>query len=721
MNRKLFLLNHIVENNEAITTEAEALVEFNKITNHISENQMSLDTWNSLSDEDLDLLLAPLDLILGKNFFDKGNLRFFFTSVDAKFKGGKVYPVGTGLFVDPQVIITAVDEDGNTILKDGLPLELNFPRIEAQGFRISERVENDYEELGGDKENLRSKNQANYERMLAMTKLIKDANSFADTLPSIDFDHSVSSGVMLEAPITSYKVGSEVEVDNVQKAGIAEFKIAEDPREPIFGKNYSFRKGRVYFNNNGNPTLLTNNKIDPQEADALADLYFSEENPYFSSPKEAEEYLFNLINQVNKKDRLHFFVNEEYPGPGQFPVIIVKSTGTATGFKNEVLTKEEFAKELKNHYYKASLALMRSGEPIMRFKPSGMVTQSYAQYIKDTHNFPIQDGQVAMPVNKVIYLAPESLEKQFPEITGTAPKAPEVPKTPTPPPTAPKPSMVVAGVQNKVKNLSILPFDRALSAAQKSPGADYLVDPMQKVGEEFYNIALNTVLADPTKLTDIYYFKLVREPGVPSVSIERRKYDPNDPDAVYASHFLGRVNVEGREKPVTVILVDPNVPFGKTYGTPRIMATIDLANPQEAVIQTYQQFTNPTPVVTTQPTDAKADIEKRRQEELAEFDVFVKREDGRRQKPLSKDFIEDTISKVNAKYDAELTALGQPTQPAPPKRSMSALNAMRVGEVEKVEQASDSPFSDALLNEDELRAQAKESKDACKGDLDDLA
>jgi hypothetical protein len=147
--------------------------------------------------------------------------------------------------------------------------------------------------------------------------------------------------------------------------------------------------------------------------------------------------------------------------------------------------------------------------------------------------------------------------------------------------------------------------------------------------------------------------------------------------------------------------------------------TEDTLLPEQAGVEVTVHPTADT--VSTQPTDAVADIERRRQEELAEFDVFVKREDGRRQKPLSKDFIEDTISKVNAKYDAELTALGQPTQPAPPKRSMSALNAMRVGEVEKVEQASDSPFSDALLNEDELRAQAKESKDACKGDLDDLA
>jgi len=53
----------------------------------------------------------------------------------------------------------------------------------------------------------------------------------------------------------------------------------------------------------------------------------------------------------------------------------------------------------------------------------------------------------------------------------------------------------------------------------------------------------------------------------------------------------------------------------------------------------------------------KADIERRRQEELKEFDVFVKQEDSRRQKSLDEDFIKDTISKVNAKYNVELAAL----------------------------------------------------------------
>jgi hypothetical protein len=66
--------------------------------------------------------------------------------------------------------------------------------------------------------------------------------------------------------------------------------------------------------------------------------------------------------------------------------------------------------------------------------------------------------------------------------------------------------------------------------------------------------------------------------------------------------------------------------------------------------------------VRTATTDAKADIERRRQEELKEFDDFVKQEDGRRQKPLDEDFIKDTISKVNAKYDAEVAALGTDTK-----------------------------------------------------------
>jgi hypothetical protein len=65
----------------------------------------------------------------------------------------------------------------------------------------------------------------------------------------------------------------------------------------------------------------------------------------------------------------------------------------------------------------------------------------------------------------------------------------------------------------------------------------------------------------------------------------------------------------------------------------------------------------PTEFKSETTTDAKADIERRRQEELKEFDAFVKQEDGRRQKSLDEDFIKDTISKVNAKYDAELAAL----------------------------------------------------------------
>jgi uncharacterized protein YigA (DUF484 family)/ribosomal protein L29 len=429
MNRKLFLTYHIMQR----SAEVNPTEEFEKIATYVSENQMSVDTWNALSEEEKESLMSPIDAILGKNFYDEGMVRFFFTSTDSK---GKLYPVGSGLFTNSEPIITAVDEEENLITLDGLPMELNMPTVSKGEYPISDRIIEEYSKLGGSEQDLRNKNADTFERLKALKKSIAAANSFNDSLPYMDFDFNVSSGVMLPTPINTFEKGNTTEVESVKKARISDFKIIEDPRESVFGKSFAFEKGRVYFNNNGNPTLLTNNKIDPAEADALAEVYFSEENPYFASPKEAEAYLFNLINQVDKKTRLHFFVNEEYPGPGQFPVIIVKSVETGTGFQNTVLTKEEFASTLKNHYYKASLALMKSGEPVLRFKPEGAVTQNFAEYLKDTHNFPIKDGEVAKPVNKIVYLSTESLAEQFPEIVGIVPKVEtpkQVPTTPAQP------------------------------------------------------------------------------------------------------------------------------------------------------------------------------------------------------------------------------------------------------------------------------------------------
>jgi ribosomal protein L29/uncharacterized protein YigA (DUF484 family) len=807
MNRKLFLTYHIMQRN----AEVDPTEEFEKIATYISENQMSVDTWNALSEEEKESLMSPIDAILGKNFYDEGMVRFFFTSTDSK---GKLYPVGSGLFTNAEPIITAVDGEENLITIDGLPMELNMPTVSRGEYPISDRIIEEYSKLGGSEQELRNKNADTFERLKALKKSISAANSFNDSLPYMDFDFNVSSGVMLPTPINTFEKGNTTEVENVKKARISDFKIIEDPRESVFGKSFAFEKGRVYFNNNGNPTLLTNNKIDPAEADALAEVYFSEENPYFASPKEAEAYLFNLINQVDKKTRLHFFVNEEYPGPGQFPVIIVKSVETGTGFQNTVLTKEEFASTLKNHYYKASLALMKSGEPVLRFKPEGAVTQNYAEYLKDTHNFPIKDGEVAKPVNKIVYLSTESLAEQFPEITGIVPKVEtpkQVPTTPTQPTgakadierrkqaeldtntsagygviasdylfTGGRGSMLstdyllqaliasfpfagkqidairnkyasklgnisddinsksyndaIAEIRNAInttyqnseieslfdeilknatgfisregnrvssrlealneehknkietrykaeldaleqpakpsepsalQTLSILVFPRALDAISKSAVADApQLSAVKTVGEEFYQMAINTVLADPSKLSTVYYPKLIKNntggTGA-SVYFELTPYDPTDPGALGSPFYIARVQIAEREKPVTLVLVKPKSPFGGKFGTPRFLAEIDLANPSEGKMSS------------TVPSAPVAPIA-----------------------PVA------------------------PVEPPVTKKARPVLTA-NTFEEPQAEVTSESPFLDSLQDEEELRAAAKEVKDACKGDLDDIA
>ena len=714
MNRKLFLLYHIGQRSQDVNPREE----FEKIVTHISENQMSVDNWNSLSEEEKESLVSPIDAIIGKNFYDESMLRFFFTSTKVDpLEPNKLYPVGSGLFTDLEPIITAIDEEKNLITLDGLPMELRMPSISEDVYKISKNVIKEYSKLGGSEQELRNKNADTFERLKALKKSISEADSLSDTLPFLDFDFNVSSGVMLRTPINTFEKGNTTEVESVKKARISDFKIIEDPRESVFGKSFAFEKGRVYFNNNGNPTLLTNNKIDPAEADALAEIYFSEENPYFANPKEAEAYLFNLINQVDKKTRLHFFVNEEYPGPGQFPVIIVKSVETGTGFTNTVLTKEEFASTLKNHYYKASLALMKSGEPILRFKPEGAVTQNYAEYLKDTHNFPIKDGEVAKPVNKVVYLSTESLAEQFSEITGIVPEVEtpkQVPTTPAQPTDAradietrrqeeleayklkkdgtPKNENELTKVYaiEDVKNinakydaklaalgqpakptgpsalqtLSILVFPTALKAISKSavPDAPQL-SAVKTIGEEFYQMAINTVLADPSKLSTVYYPKLKKdgEGKGASVYFELTPYDPTDPDALGSTFYIARVQIAEREKPVTLILVKPKSPFGGKFGTPRFLAEIDLANPSEGKMSS------------TVPSAPVAPIA-----------------------PVA------------------------PVEPPVTKKARPVLTA-NTFEEPQAEVTSESPFLDSLQDEEELRAAAKEVKDACKGDLDDIA
>ena len=733
MNRKLFLKYHIMQRSE----DVDPTQEFEKIVTHISENQMSVDSWNAMSEEDKEILMTPIDAIIGKNFYDSGMIKFFFTSTDTN---GKLVPVGSGLFTNSEAIITAIDSEENLVTLEGLPMELNLSFTSSSGFKISDNVIREYSKLGGSEQELRNKNADTFQRLLALKKAVSEANSFEDSLPYLDFDYNVSFGIMLPTPINTFERGSSTELENIKKARISEFKIIEDPREPVFGKNYAFEKGRVYFNNNGNPTLLTNNKIYPAEADALAELYFSEENPYFASPKEAEAYLFNLINQVDRDSRLHFFVNEDYePGNGQFPVVIVQSNKTATGFQNSVLTKEEFADVLKNHYYKASLTLMKSGDSILRLKPEGPVTQSYAEYLKDTHNFPIKDGEVARPVNKVVYLSTEILKEQFPEIVGIVPKVETPKQVPT---TLAAPAQPVvdkktriellkaeieqlednksAAIANEFKGidvsqrslaiiaergdkravdfitrydlfdieydqkvdalkkeleelqqsvkstgpsalqtLSILLYSRALDAISKSavPDASQL-SGITKIGEDFYQMAINTVLADPSKLSTVYYPKLIK----------------NNNGGTGASVYFELTPYDSE---------DPGA-----LGSPFYAARVQIAEREKPVTIIL--------VKPKSPFGGKFGTPRF----LAEIDLANPSE-----------------GKMSSTIPSAPVA---PVEPPVTKKARPVLTA-NTFEEPQAEVTSESPFLDSLQDEEELRAAAKEVKEACKGDLDDIA
>jgi hypothetical protein len=213
-----------------------------------------------------------------------------------------------------------------------------------------------------------------------------------------------------------------------------------------------------------------------------------------------------------------------------------------------------------------------------------------------------------------------------------------------------------------LQTLSILLYPRALDAISRSavPDASQL-SGITRIGEEFYQMAVNTVLADPSKLSTVYYPKLIKNntggTGA-SVYFELTPYDSEDPGALGSPFYAARVQIAEREKPVTIILVKPNSPFGKNFGTPRFLAEIDLANPSEGKMSS----TVPTaPVVPTQPAE-----------------------------------------------------------PPVAKKARPVLTA-NTFEEPQAEVTSESPFLDSLQDEEGLRAAAKEVKEACKGDLDDIA
>jgi hypothetical protein len=398
-------------------TEEQLIDDFATIEAMFDNTILTAEQWNAKSVEEQDAILEPMHSLLGKEYFDRAALAYF------------VANNGKGFTKESTVSITSSDVDGNLNLFEGYPLQLNFP---AEG-RVSERIEEEYKEAGVGTEALKQEH-ANNSNTLARLKAYLSQNTDA----FIDTDYTVSEGVVFKS--AEQKKANELNDETINSAGIQDFDLATEVGQSIFGKRFNFKLGRVYFNNNGTPVILSNTNIDENEAEAIAEMLFSETLPAeFRTVEGLENYLVSLINQVDKKNRIHFFPNKNFPSKTeavQYPFNIIRTVYKDGKPVNTKLTKEDFVKFLKESFYKLDKKMLQGGETMMRVslvdgKPK-ITKQSYVEYIKDTHTFPVtSSGELLSPVNKVVYPDPKNFVERASDLLPRVQPNPE-PITPKP-------------------------------------------------------------------------------------------------------------------------------------------------------------------------------------------------------------------------------------------------------------------------------------------------
>ena len=480
-------------------TEEQLIDDFATIEAMFDNTILTAEQWNAKSIEEQDAILEPMHNLLGKEYFDRAALAYF------------VANNGKGFTKESTVSITSSDSDGNLNLFEGYPLQLNFP---SEG-RVSERIEEEYKEAGVSVEELKQEN-ANNASTLARLKAYLSENTDA----FIDTDYTVSEGVVFKS--AEQKKASELNNETIDNANLQDFDLATEVGQSIFGKRFNFKLGRVYFNNNGNPVILSNTNVDENEAEAIAEMLFSETIPAeFRTVEGLENYLVSLINQVDKKNRIHFFPNKNFPSKTeavQYPFNIVRTVYKDGKPVNTKLTKEDFVKFLKESFYKLDKKMLQSGEPMIRVslvdgKPT-VTKQSYVDYIKDTHTFPVTSaGDLLSPVNKVVYPDPKNFIERASDLLPrvqpqTAPIAPAPVKATTPVVTPQAP----ATQGRTIDEFIAIPYMEAINFAKGSPTAQAygIYNAFANfLTEDLYNQAVQTISDNPGNVTyDIVTRKL---------------------------------------------------------------------------------------------------------------------------------------------------------------------------------------------------------------------
>lgn len=362
---------------------------------------------------------APINDLLGINFFDLGQLQYY------------VKNKGQGLLIKPEVIMTAATSDGKIILKNNFPLELSFARdgadVNLGEFKnVPWKISGKLEDLADDlKIQAGDVNAAHVETYQAK-QLLKAHLEQNDESVLTDFE--VSEGVVPKTSRTEISLQDSTD-PSLQQSGIDDFTVPTQNGSTIADKSFKFNLGRLYFNNNGTPIMLNNKKLAQSEIEAIAEIIYSSEERIL--PSELDTALFDLINQINKNNRIVFFQSEPVTVIGEngemitsFPQLLVPSLVTVNpdGTKKYTkLSKEDFKAQLANYYYKASTKYLRGGtsfgRQITRFYMRNgqpiIEKQNYLDFIKETHTAPVTaSGELATTVNKIVYPNPTAvLEK----------------------------------------------------------------------------------------------------------------------------------------------------------------------------------------------------------------------------------------------------------------------------------------------------------------------
>ena len=519
-------------------TDAELAAEFAIIEELFSNSTLTIEQWNALSVEEQDAILEPMHNLLGKEYFDRGALAYFITKK------------GDGFTLNSDVLMTSSDPEAGDVLTlfDGYPLQLNFVSKEL----LDEQVEKTAKVVGVKPEELEQENAP-------MQNTVDRVKQYLSQNPekAIDLDYEVSEGVLLK----SFKQTKANELNNelVNNATLQDFDLATEAEQTIFGKRYKFKLGRVYFNNSGNPVILGNTNVKETEAEAIAEMLFSESIPAeFRTVEGLEKYLVSLINQVDKKNRLHFFPNKNFPSKTdviQYPFNIVHTVYKDGKPVNTKLTKEEFIKFLKASFYKVDKKMLQSGEPMIRVvlvdgKPT-ITKQSYVDYLKDTHTFPASsNGELLTPVNKVVY--PEQTDF----IKESAKLIPNVQPQPTP--IAPKPVELVKKTEpapgEVVEELFALSHADITNYAKTTPtaiefGLGGLFESGFLSNPDTYYQALQFMQDNPEKVSyEVVVRNIKGDEKLPSVKVP---YSPN----VKGDYILAIIPSTTGNKGIPIILL----------------------------------------------------------------------------------------------------------------------------------------------------------------------